>query len=321
MMEWTDRHCRYVHRMLAPRATLFTEMVTTGAILHGDRDRFLALAAPDPATILQLGGSEPVALAEAVRIAEHYGYAGFDLNCGCPSPRVQKGSFGACLMAEPDLVADCVRAMIEATAKPVSVKCRLGIGDVDTGLFLDRFVDAVAEAGCRTFTLHARKAWLTGLSPKDNREIPPLDYDRVVRLKARRPDLWVVLNGGLKDPGVAAGFFAELDGVMIGREAYQNPLSLPLFEAALFDNPAPDSTLAFERVVDGLRSYLERLDLTGGSPSWVLRHVLGLANGRPGARRFRRVLSERMRETGNGATVFEQALSALDEPSRDRVAA
>jgi tRNA-dihydrouridine synthase A len=292
MVDWTDRHCRFFHRLLAPRALLYTEMVTTGAILHNDPERFLAFDPAECPVALQLGGSEPGDLARAVRIAEAWPYAEVNLNCGCPSDRVQSGRFGACLMAEPERVADCVAAMREATDRPVTVKCRIGIDDSDEEVFLDRFVDRVAEAGCAVFIVHARKAWLSGLSPKENREIPPLNHERVARLKARRPDLTIVLNGGIMEPAVARAALNAVDGVMIGRKAYQSPYRLPAFTRALQDPAFADPDR--ESVLGALRAYAEREVLRGTPVRAIARHVLGLYNGERGARAWRRRLSEAM---------------------------
>ncbi|MFO1037354.1 MAG: tRNA dihydrouridine(20/20a) synthase DusA [Geminicoccaceae bacterium] len=293
MIDWTDRHCRYFHRLLAPRARLYSEMIHAGAILYGDRDRFLAFDPAEHPVALQLGGCEPGDLATAARIGADYGYDEINLNCGCPSERVQKGAFGACLMAEPERVADCVAAMRAAVEVPVTVKCRIGIDDSEEEAFLHRFVAAIADAGCGTVIVHARKAWLKGLSPKENREIPPLRYPVVHALKAAFPHLAIVLNGGLRDPAVAALHLADLDGVMIGRAAYEDPWSLPAFEAALF-GPAP--TPSRSEIVQRMADYLAARP---GLPlRAVSRHMLGLFNGLPGARAWRRTLSEAPPDAG-----------------------
>jgi tRNA-dihydrouridine synthase A len=292
MMDWTDRHCRFFHRLLAPKALLYTEMVPVGAILHNDPERFLAFDPREGPVALQLGGSEPGALAQAVRVAEAWPYVEINLNCGCPSDRVQSGRFGACLMAEPERVAECVAAMREATVLPVTVKCRIGIDDSDEEVFLDRFVDRVAAAGCRVFIVHARKAWLSGLSPKENRDIPPLNHARVLRLKRRRPDLAIVLNGGIAEPAVAREALEQVDGVMIGREAYQNPFRLPAFTRALQDSGFVDPDRA--AVLMALRAYAEGEARRGTPVRAIARHVLGLYNGERGARAWRRRLSETM---------------------------
>jgi tRNA-dihydrouridine synthase A len=298
MMDWTDRHCRYFHRLLAPAALLYTEMVTTGAILHNDPARFLAFDPREGPVALQLGGSEPDALAAATAIAEAWPYAEINLNCGCPSDRVQTGRFGACLMAEPDRVADCVAAMRTATEKPVTVKCRIGIDDSDEEAFLDRFVDRVAEAGCEVFIVHARKAWLKGLSPKENREVPPLNHARVGRLKQRRPDLTIILNGGITEPAAAAAALAAVDGVMIGRAAYQNPHSLAAFTRALQDPGFADPDRDEVRLE--MRDYAAAAAAEGTPVRAVARHMLGLYNGERGARAWRRRLGETMHRDDAG---------------------
>ena len=298
MMDWTDRHCRFFHRLLAPEALLYTEMVTTGAILHNDPARFLAFDTRESPVALQLGGSEPDDLAAATAIAEAWPYAEINLNCGCPSDRVQSGRFGASLMAEPARVADCVAAMQAATTKPVTVKCRIGIDDSDEEAFLDQFVDRVAEAGCGVFIVHARKAWLKGLSPKENREVPPLNHERVARLKQRRPDLTIVLNGGITEPETAAAALRAVDGIMIGRVAYQAPYRLPAFSRALQDPGFGDPDR--EEVLAAMRDYATTAAAEGTPVRAIARHVLGLYNGEPGARGWRRRLSETMHQDDAG---------------------
>jgi len=309
MMDWTDRHCRWFHRLLAPEALLFTEMVTSGAILFGDRARLLDHDAAEHPVVLQLGGSEPEEMAEAVRAAEPWGYDGYNLNCGCPSDRVQRGRFGACLMREPERVRDVLAAMREATAREVSVKCRIGVDDCADDAFLERFVATCAESGVETFIVHARKAWLAGLSPKENREKPPLRYDVVARLKARHPELRVVLNGGLRTPEAIRAARSWADGVMVGREAYQNPGALPQLVAAALDRPP--ACLRDGELLAALAAYVEAQRRDGVPPAAVLRHVLGLFQGRPGARRWRRTLSERMRDADAGAALLDEAAAAL----------
>ena len=309
MMDWTDRHCRTFHRLLAPSALLYTEMVTTGALLRGgDPARFLRRGDEGAPVALQLGGSGPDDLGKAAALAGPFGYDEVNLNCGCPSPRVRRGAFGAALMAEPERVARAVEAMRAATPLPVTVKCRIAVDEEDPEIFLDRFVDPVADAGCRVFIVHARKAWLNGLSPKANRTVPPLDYDRVRRLKARRPDLCIVLNGGLRDPNAAARAAKGLDGAMIGREAYENPWSLPGFAAA-FDGPSTAPEL--EAVARALRAYAAAERDRGVPVKDVYRHALGLANGKPGARAFRRHLSEAMRDPNADPAILTDALERL----------
>ena len=289
MMDWTDRHCRFFHRLIEPRELLYNEMVTTGELLHGDRDRFLRFDATEHPVALQLGGSEPGELAACAVLAEERGFDEVNLNCGCPSDRVQKGRFGACLMAEPELVAACVAAMRAATALPVTVKCRIGIDDCEEVSFLDRFVDAVADAGCDVFIVHARKAWLQGLSPKENREIPPLRYELIRALKRRRPELTVVLNGGVRTPETARAESGRVDGVMVGREAYENPWRLRAFEEELLGPLPPLDRYA---VVAAMAAYAGRERAAGVPLKSIARHLLGLFNGLPGARAWRRALSE-----------------------------
>ena len=306
MMDWTDRHCRFFHRLLAPSALLYTEMVTTGAILHNDPARFLAFDEAESPVALQLGGSEPRDLARAVAVAEAWPYVEINLNCGCPSDRVQSGRFGACLMAEPERVAACVEAMREASAKPVTVKCRIGIDDSDEEAFLDRFVDAVAAAGCAVFIIHARKAWLSGLSPKENRDVPPLNHARVARLKARRPDLAIILNGGVTEPEAARAALRSVDGVMIGREAYQNPYRLPTFTRALQDPGFGDPDR--RAVLAALRAHAEAEAANSVPVRAIARHVLGLYNGERGAKAWRRRLAETMHRPDAGPSL----LAAID---------
>ncbi|MFN4088400.1 MAG: tRNA dihydrouridine(20/20a) synthase DusA [Alphaproteobacteria bacterium] len=309
MMDWTDRHCRYFHRLISRNAVLYTEMVTTGAVLHGDRERLLRFDATEHPVVLQLGGSDPDTLAEAVRIGEAYGYDGFNLNCGCPSDRVQRGTFGACLMAEPARVARCVAAMGRATRGPVTVKCRIGIDDRDSYDDLRRFVDIVADAGCATFVVHARKAWLHGLSPRENREIPPLRYPEVHRLKAERPDLAVVINGGIADLDAAQGQMARVDGVMIGRAAYQNPWLLAEVDRRFHAAAAAQPTR--EAVVHAMLGYIERELAAGTRLPAITRHMLGLFQGQPGARRWRRHLSENAHRPGADAGTVRDALARV----------
>jgi tRNA-dihydrouridine synthase A len=318
MMDWTDRHCRAFHRLMTRRALLYTEMVTAPAILHGDRVRLLAHAASDDPVALQVGGSDPAALAEAAAIGEGFGYAEINLNVGCPSDRVQEGRFGACLMAEPELVAACVAAMQRRVSVPVTVKCRIGIDEQDSEGDLQRFIATVARAGCRTFIVHARKAWLDGLSPKQNREIPPLDYDRVYRLKAAHPELTIVLNGGIEDLDAAARHLEHVDGVMLGRTAYQTPYILAEVDRHFFDAGAPVPSRA--EVIDGLIPHIERHLAAGGRLNNVARHILGLYHGQPHARAFRRHLSELTVKDGAGIEVLLEAL-AIAEPSRRLAAA
>ena len=318
MMDWTDRHCRAFHRRLAPKAMLYTEMVTADAVIHGDRDRLLGgehQATGDPATALQLGGSEPGGLAEAIRLAEPYGYAEYNLNVGCPSDRVQSGRFGACLMAEPELVAECARAMIGAAGeRPVTVKCRIGIDDMDPEEGLDRFVDAVAGAGVRHFIVHARKAWLDGLSPKENRTIPPLDHDRVRRLRDARPDLAVSVNGGITGVDGAVRLAGEFAGVMVGRAAYERPHTLAEMAAAVHGHECADR---FE-VARAMAGYAEEAMAGGAHLFAVTRHMLGLMAGLPGARAWRRTLSEGARGPSTGPELILAATAAVEAEIQSR---
>jgi tRNA-dihydrouridine synthase A len=305
MMEWTDRHCRTFLRLLSARAFLYTEMVTAEAVLYGDRERVLGFDAAEHPVGLQLGGSDPKKLAEAARIGADWGYDEINLNIGCPSDRVQSGRFGACLMAEPDLVADCVSAMGEAVSVPVTVKCRIGIDDQDAEESLDRFIDTVAEAGCETFIVHARKAWLDGLSPKENRDVPPLDHTRVHRLKARRPDLAIIINGGIASLEEATPHLSHVDGVMLGRAAYADPYLLAAVDRTLYgSNESPPTR---DAVLDRFMPYVERELARGVRLNAMTRHILGLYHGQKRARAFRRHLAENAHLDGAGITVLEQA--------------
>ena len=302
MMEWTDRHCRYFLRLISRRSFLYTEMVTADAVLYGDRNRVLGFSPEERPVGLQLGGSDPETLAAASRIGADYGYDEINLNIGCPSDRVQSGRFGACLMAEPDLVAECVAAMGEAAALPITVKCRIGIDDQDAEAGLDRFIDAVADAGVRTFIVHARKAWLKGLSPKENRDVPPLDYDRVFRLKTRRPELEIVLNGGIGSLAEAEAHLPHVDGAMLGRAAYADPYLLAEVDAALFgSNETPPSRLD---VLDRFVPYVEAELARGARLNQMTRHILGLFHGQKRARAFRRHLAENAHLDGAGIDVL-----------------
>jgi tRNA-dihydrouridine synthase A len=309
MMDWTDRHCRFFHRLMTRRALLYTEMVTAEAILRGDRDRLLGFNLEEHPVALQLGGSDPARLGEAAAIGEGYGYDEINLNVGCPSDRVQEGRFGACLMAEPELVARAVAAMSSRVRIPVTVKCRIGIDDQDSEADLDRF-GSVAAAGCHTFIVHARKAWLQGLSPKENREVPPLDYGRVYRLKAARPALEIVINGGIGTLAEAEAHLAHVDGVALGRAAYQNPYLLAEVDRRLFGeaSPAPSRRAG----LDALMPYTERHLRTGGRLNNVVRHILGLYHGQPRARAFRRHLSELAPRDGAGISVLLEAIQLVE---------
>ena len=306
MMDWTDRHCRFLLRLISKHTLLYTEMVTTGAILNGDRERFLRYDSCEHPLALQLGGSDPQQLAECSRIGEDAGYDEINLNVGCPSDRVQSGRFGACLMAEPALVADCVTAMSESVSVPVTVKTRIGIDDRDSYEELAHFIDCVHQGGCKTFILHARKAFLQGLSPKENRTVPPLNYEYAYRIKQQFPELTIVINGGLTDLEAAEKHLMAMDGVMLGRSAYHNPYLLADVDRRLFQAQDPAPTR--EEVVHCMLPYIKR-ELNQGSPlKHITRHMLGLFQGVPGARHWRRHLSEYGPRTGAGIEVVTQAL-------------
>lgn len=309
MMEWTDRHCRFFLRQISRHCLLYTEMVTTGAVIHGDRDRLIGFDPSEHPVALQLGGSDPEALAECARIAESWGYDEVNLNVGCPSDRVQSGRFGACLMAEPALVARCVGAMREAVSIPVTVKSRIGIDDQEEWPALKGFVDTVAETGATRFIVHARKALLSGLSPKENREIPPLRYDLVHRLKAERPDLTIIINGGITSLDAADEHLVSLDGVMLGRAGYQNPFILADVDRRFFGGPVAAATR--EEIADRMLPYIEG-ELARGVPlRAITRHMLGLFQAVPGAKIWRRHLSENAHLPGAGPEVVETALSLV----------
>lgn len=319
MMDWTDRHERAFLRALSRRTLLYTEMVTTGAIIHGDRDRFLAFDPLEHPVALQLGGSEPADLAFAAREGAQRGYDEVNLNLGCPSDRVQRGRFGACLMTEPDLVADCVAAMIGAVDVPVTVKTRIGVDEVDSYEALVAFVEKIAAAGCRSFTIHARKAWLSGLSPKENREVPPLRYDVVYALKRDLPDLEIILNGGVLTLDEAQAHLQQVDGVMVGRAAYQTPYVMAEADRLIFGEDVQAKTR--EQIVADFLPYVER-QLTQGVPlKSITRHMLGLFNGLPGARAWRRHLAEEAHRPGAGPDVIEQALACWRQTQEKQRAA
>jgi tRNA-dihydrouridine synthase A len=309
MMEWSDRHCRVFHRLLSRRARLYTEMVTAAAILHGDRERLLGFDRSEHPLALQLGGSDPARLAEAAAIGEGFGYDEINLNVGCPSDRVQGGNFGACLMATPALVADCVAAMRARVRVPVTVKCRIGIDDQDSEADFERFVTTVAAAGCTVFIVHARKAWLQGLSPKENRDIPPLDYPRVYRLKQAHPDLTIVINGGIVSLAEAEAHLAHVDGVMLGRAAYQTPYVLADVDQRLFGDARTPVSRA--DVLERLVPYVEAALADGVRLHSITRHILGLYHGVPRGRQFRRHLSERAPRPGAGVDVLREALAIV----------
>ncbi|MDO1558151.1 tRNA dihydrouridine(20/20a) synthase DusA [Brevundimonas sp. 2R-24] len=324
MMDWTDRHCRAFHRSLTRRALLYTEMVTAPAVIHGDRERLLGFSGIEHPVALQIGGSDPGQLAEAARIGEAMGYDEINLNVGCPSDRVQSGRFGACLMREPQLVAECMAAISEAVNVPATVKCRIGVDDQDPDESLFSLVEACAAQGVSTFIVHARKAWLKGLSPKENRDIPPLDYGIVRRLKAARPDLTVVINGGVADLDQALGFLEPpdqgpaLDGVMLGRAAYHEPALLGGADRRLFGEAVDDVT-PFGAVARH-RPYLLRSLERGVPLAPLVRPMLGLMHGRPGARAWRRILTVEGVRPGAGMAVVDQALAAVAEAEARRAA-
>ncbi|WHR50903.1 tRNA dihydrouridine(20/20a) synthase DusA [Vibrio furnissii] len=309
MLDWTDRHCRYFHRLLSSQTLLYTEMVTTGAIIHGKGD-FLAYNEEEHPLALQLGGSNPVDLAHCAKLAQERGYDEINLNVGCPSDRVQNGRFGACLMAEPELVAQCVAAMKAVVDIPVTVKTRIGIDDQDSYEFLTHFVTVVSEqGGCEQFTIHARKAWLSGLSPKENREIPPLDYPRAYQLKQDFPQLTIAVNGGVKTLAEAKEHLQHLDGVMIGREAYQGPYLLAEVDQQIFGLDTPVKKRS--QVVQEMYPYIEQQLAQGSYLGHITRHMLGLFQNMPGARQWRRHISENAHKAGAGIEVVEQALAKI----------
>jgi len=309
MMDWTDRHCRVFHRKLSRKARLWSEMVTADAVIHGDRARLIGFSDVEHPVVLQLGGNEPDKMAEAARIAEAMGYDEVNINCGCPSDRVQSGAFGACLMREPATVAACVRAMAGAVSIPVTVKCRVAVDEDPPRETLFGFVEAVAAAGCTVFTVHARKAWLSGLSPKQNREIPPLDYDLVAEVKAAYPALKFVLNGGITGLDQCMAHLQVFDGVMLGRAAYQTPSLLGAVDHTLFDPALPVITPA--EAVLAYRPYVADQLASGLRLASMTRHMLGLFRDRPGARRWRRILSEEGHRPGAGLDVLDAALEAV----------
>ncbi len=319
MMDWTDRHCRFFHRRLTRHALLFTEMLTETAVRKGDRLKLLGFDPAEQPVALQLGGSNPAGLAEAARIGEDFGYVEINLNVGCPSDKVQEGRFGACLMAEPGLVAACVAAMQKAVAIPVTVKCRIGIDDQDEFADLQNFVQQVSDAGCTSFAVHARKAWLKGLSPKENREIPPLNYDRVHQLKVSFPHLKLILNGGLTSPLGDVSHLNDLDGLMYGREAYHNPWILSFADSLTHGVAAPVSSRG--QVVEEMLPYINSLTKSGLPLHRITRHMLGLYHGQPGGRIWRQILSTEGCKPGAGMQVLQKALLAVEEQTARKLAA
>lgn len=309
MMDWTDRHCRVFHRHLSRRALLYTEMLTTGAVIHGDRQRLLGFDRCEHPVALQLGGSDPRELAEAARIGEAFGYDEINLNVGCPSDRVKDGRFGACLMAEPELVARCVDAMKRTVAIPVTVKCRIGIDEQDPEVALDAIAHAVVASGCDALIVHARKAWLNGLSPKENRDVPPLDYDRVYRLKRAMPDVPVVINGGILGLEEAKAHLEHVDGVMLGRAAYQEPWRLLSVDREIFGEAAPHATI--QDALEAMMPYIEQQLARGTRLHAITRHFVGAFHAVPGARAFRRHLAEQGVKPGAGIEVLRDAIARV----------
>ncbi len=314
MMEWTDRHCRFFHRLLTRRALLYTEMVTTGAVIHGDRARLIGFDPAEHPVALQLGGSDPAALAHCARIAQDFGYREVNLNIGCPSERVQEGRFGACLMLEPELVGDCVAAMKAAVKIPVTVKCRIGVDEQDPEAALEALTSAVEAVGADALIVHARKAWLKGLSPRENRDVPPLDYARVFRLKLAHPRLPIVLNGGIASVEAALEHLGRVDGVMLGRTAYQEPWRLLGIDPLIFGEPAPFTSL--KAAAEALNPYIEREMARGTKVHSITRHLVGLFHAVPGARAYRRHLATQAVKPGEDARVLTEALAmVLDSPA------
>jgi tRNA-dihydrouridine synthase A len=319
MMDWTDRHCRYFLRLISSRALLYSEMVTAPAVKHGKREKLIGFDPAEHPLALQLGGSDPDELAQASRIGEDFGYDEINLNVGCPSDRVQSGRFGACLMAEPELVAESIAAMRNVVKIPVTVKCRIGIDDQDSMQELEHFVSTVAQAGCETFIVHARKAWLEGLSPKQNRDVPPLDYDRVYRLKNAHPELEICINGGIETLDEVQDHLAHVDGVMLGRAAYHNPYLLAEVDSCIFGggHAAPSR----EEVLEEYTAYAEQHLQEGTRLHHLTRHILGLYHGQPGARGYRRFLTEEAANREAGISVLHTALKQVKDSSQPRTLA
>lgn len=315
MLDWTDTHCRGFHRLLTREAVLYTEMVTTGALIHGDVQRHLRYAPAEHPLALQLGGSNPADLAHCSKLAEEYGYDEVNLNVGCPSDRVQSGRFGACLMAEPELVAECTSAMQKTVSIPVTVKCRIGIDQQDDYADLQRFVSTVSESGVNTFIVHARKAWLDGLSPKENRDVPPLNYERVYLLKEEFPHLEIIINGGVNTLDDCQRHLNKVDGVMMGRAAYQSPFLLKQVDQQIYGVDRPVITDA--ELVDHLCRYVEQRLAAGAQLKFISRHIVGLFQSRPGARQWRRYLSENAYKPGTGVEVIRAAAAFIPDLSYD----
>lgn len=309
MMDWSDRHCRYFWRLMSKHSVLYTEMVTSGALIHGDRERFLQFNPEEQPVALQLGGHDPKDLAACAKMAEDWGYDEVNLNCGCPSDRVQNGMIGACLMAHPQKVADALKSMQDAVGIPVTVKHRIGIDDMDDYQGLEDFVMAQADIGCTTFVVHARKAWLQGLSPKENRDKPPLNYQRVYKLKAEHPELEIIINGGITTIEQSLEHLKHVDGVMVGREAYSNPYLLAEVDSAIYGDHTP--TLTRGEVIEAFMTYIEREIAKGTRLHHMTRHVLGMYQGVKGAKQFRRHISENAYKDNAGAEVLEKAFSFI----------
>jgi tRNA-dihydrouridine synthase A len=319
MLDWTDRHERYFLRLMSRHARLYTEMVTTGALIHGDIDRHLRFHESEHPLALQLGGSDPGALAKCAELAEQYGYDEINLNIGCPSDRVQSGRFGACLMAEPDLVASCVEALRSATSLPVTVKSRTGIDELDSDEFLQAFIERVKAAGCDTFIIHARIARLQGLSPKENRDIPPLNYDRVKLIKKCYPDLKIIINGGIQSLKAAADLLLFLDGVMIGREVYQNPYLMTSVDELIYQDSRPRPSRS--EIMSAYMPYVAEQLVSGTPLQHMSRHILGLYKGEPGGRLFRRHISENAFRKNAGLSVLEDACALAEGHHSSRLTA
>lgn len=316
MMDWTDRHCRYFFRLISPNVRLYTEMVTTGALIHGDRDRFLRFNEEEHPIALQLGGSDAKDLAACAKMGEEYGYDEINLNCGCPSDRVQSGRFGACLMREPDHVADCVSAMADVTDVPVTVKCRIGIDTQDSFEFLDEFISKIAHKGCKKFIIHARKAWLQGLSPKENREIPELDYGRAQEIKKKYPKLSIILNGGITNIESVKENAKKFNGLMVGREAYYNPYFLAEIEQVIFKNKKLKSR---EEIAEEMRLYAKKQNGLHGTPvKSITRHILGLYHNQPGGKNWRRTLSTLPYEEAANENVIPAAVESINRSASEK---
>ena len=314
MLDCTDRHERYFLRLLSKHILLYSEMVTTNALLHTDPDQFLRHQEFEYPAVLQLGGSNPADLAKCSKMVEESGFQEVNLNCGCPSDRVQNGNFGACLMKDKNLVADCFKAMQDAVSIPVSIKCRIGVDEFDSWEFFRDFIGTIADAGCRVFIVHARKAWLKGLSPKENREVPPLNYDTVHRLKAEMPQLNISINGGIKTLDQTLELLQDLDGVMVGREAYENPWFLRDADARIFNDANAAKPESRKALLEAYLPYVE-METARGTPATILvRHLYGLFNGKPGARKYRQYLGENAPKTNNPAEMIRRAMDLVTEP-------